>query len=248
MKLRTVVRDSLYLTWALPSGVLPPPPRPLRRETHLWEGEPYTFVSLVLAHQEGLRVRKLPFLRLSYPQLNLITYVLDADREPAVLLLRVLVPSWMVPGARLITRYPVSGARFDCPRPSEEPERESWRWCVERDRELVVEARRGAARLDGGPRFGSWRALVEHLRGRRSVYADSPSGLRKVDLEVPVKPAWPLAADIERGELLPELLPLPEGMSWPRPYAAWLDAELPLLLDFAKVPEVTLARHVPAPG
>ena len=130
MKLRTEVRDSLFLTWALPAGLLPAPPRPLRPEVHTAEGEPFVFASVVISRQQGLQVPVLPFLSLSYPQLHLFVYVLDGDGRPAVYLQQVLVPVWMGAGMRLVTGLPAAAASFQIPSPSENPEQETWHWRV----------------------------------------------------------------------------------------------------------------------
>jgi len=250
MKLRTLVRDSLYLTWALPASQVPAPPRPLRNQLHSWQGESFIFVSVVLARQQGLRVPKVPFLGLSYPQLNLLVHVLGEKGEPAIYLHRVLAPVWLAAGMRLVTGLPVTAGSFWVPSPSEDPEAESWEWRVHGEGDLVVTARRGAPRLGDGPRFGSWESMVHALRGRRTTYAPSGEGLRRIEIEVSEKPPWPLVAEIGCSSLLERLLPLEDGAAWPPLYAAWLDPELPIVfaLGLAGEPEVALPHRVPAPG
>src|SRR4029079_191795 len=71
MMLRTLVRDCLFLNWALPASALPEPASPLRYQLHSWQGEDWVFASAVLFHQEGLHFEGLPLPRLSYPQFNL---------------------------------------------------------------------------------------------------------------------------------------------------------------------------------
>jgi hypothetical protein len=250
MKLRTIVRDSLYLTWALPASQVPPPPRPLRVQTHLWQGEPYVFVSVVLSRQQGLRLPGIPFLGLSYPQLNLFVHVLDSSGEPAVLVEKILAPVWLAAGMRLVTGLPVAAASFAVPSPSENPEQEAWEWRVRGEGDLAVTARRGAPRLGEGPRFASWEAMVHALRDRTATYAPTGEGLRRIDIAVSEKPAWPLAAEVEEISLVERLLPLRDRSPWPPLYAAWLDPELPILLALALAgePELALPRRVPAPG
>lgn len=249
MKLRTEVRDSLFLTWALPSGSLPEPPRPLRHEIRTWQGEPYVFASVVLSRQHGLRVPVLPLFSLSYPQFHLFVYVLDGEDQPAVYLRQVLVPVWLGAGMRLVTGLPVGAASFDVPNPSEEPERESWRWRVRAEGELSVTARRGGPRIGEGPRFPSWESMVRSLRDRAPTYTMTGDGLRKLELRVtPGSAAWPLAAEAEETGLLSRLLPLVDGSPWPPVYAAWLDPELPIVLSLAPEREVALAPQVAAPG
>lgn len=249
MKLRTEVRDSLFLTWALPAGLLPAPPRPLRPEVHTAEGEPFVFASVVISRQQGLQVPVLPFLSLSYPQLHLFVYVLDGDGRPAVYLQQVLVPVWMGAGMRLVTGLPVAAASFQIPSPSENPEQETWHWRVRAEGELAVSARRGGPRIGEGPRFPSWEAMVRSLRERTTTYARAgENGLRRLDLTVRASDPWPLQAEVEESTLLSQLLPLAADAPWPPLYSAWLDPELPILLSLAPEPEVSLGRQVPAPG
>ena len=102
--LQSVVRDCLYLNWALPAAALPPAPAPLRYQLHPFQGEDHVFASAVLFHQEGLHLQGLPRLRLSYPQCNVRLYVLDGDSVPAVLFRSMLMPLWVVPGVRLVSQ------------------------------------------------------------------------------------------------------------------------------------------------
>src|SRR4029079_14184997 len=60
------VRDCLFLNWALPTSLLPPPPRALRHQRHAWEGEDHTFVSALLFHHVGVHVPTFPRVRFSY--------------------------------------------------------------------------------------------------------------------------------------------------------------------------------------
>lgn len=253
MKLRTLVRDSLYLTWAFPTAGLVPPPDPLRYERHRVDGEDHTFVSAVISHQEKLKVPGLPLVKLSYCQLNLFTYVLDGDRQPAALVNHVLMPLWLAPGARLLTGYPVSAADFDCPKPSRDPDAGEWRWQVSGDGELALTAERTAPHIGPGPSFTSWDVTVETLRERSTVFARGPGGgLRSLRLEVEPKPVWPLSVDLQDVSLLTELLPTENG-DWPPLYTAWLDAEVPMVLDLgyeteAEEDEDVVLPRVPAPG
>lgn len=248
MKLRTRVRDSLFLTWALPAGALPEPPEPLRAEIRTWEGDPYVFASVVLSRQESLRVPAVPLLSLSYSQFNLFLYVLDGEDQPAAYLRHVLVPTWLGAGMRLLTGLPVGAANFDVPNPSEQPDAAAWTWRVRAEGELVVHARRGGPRIGPGPRFPSWDSLVRALRERSTTYVQGAQGLHRLDLTVNPRPAWPLVAELEEATLLERLLPLTDGGAWPAPYAAWLDPELPVQLALAPEREVAMAPQVAAPG
>ena len=97
MKLRTVVRDCLFLNWALPADVVPEPPVPLRYQRHAWQGRDYVFVSALLFHHDAVRWSAFPLLRVGYPQLTVRLYVLDEDGIPSILFARELMPAWMAP-------------------------------------------------------------------------------------------------------------------------------------------------------
>lgn len=249
MKLRTLARDSLFLAWALPAAAVPPLPEPLRPEVRTWRDEPWVFASVALSHQEGLRVPAVPFLSLTYSQLNLFLYVFDGDDQPAVYVHRVLVPAWLGAGMRLVTGLPVDAASFETPSPSEDPEREVWRWRVKAEGELVVNARRGGPLIGEGPRFPSWGSLVRALRDRAVTYMRVGDGLRRIEVEVTAREPWPLVAEVEDASLLTRLLPLKDHTPWPAPYAAWLDPELPLVLSLTPERGSTVeGSRVPAPG
>lgn len=246
MKLRTLVRDALYLTWAVPSEALPEPPAPLRYQKHRFEERDHSFVSAVVSRHEGLELPILPRLHLSYSQLNLFTYVLDGEGTPSVLVQHVWMPLWLTPGARLVTGFPISGASFDCPQPSLDPTAEAWSWRVSGEGRLALSAERGAPRLGPGPRFPSWDALVEALRERETVYSLGAGRLHKVRVEVESKAVWPMKAEVTEASLLSTPL---SGMNgrWPPVYAAWLDAELPMIVELGRERQVALSG-VPAPG
>lgn len=250
MLLRTIVRDCLYLNWALPAEALPPPPSPLRYEVHPWQGRDWVFVSALLFHQEGMRVGGLPGLRLSYPQLNLRLAVLDGSSVPAVLFRRMLMPAWVVPGARLVSHQPASRAHLDFPHPSRRPGEGLWRWSAERGRALEVEAWADSPAVGEGPRIGSWEATVAALRDRQRGYAAGRGGLRRIQVSRPAESSavWPLQARILADGLLPQLLPLSGNGGWPGLHSAWLCPEIPLVFELDVVPKVALAGGVPHPA
>lgn len=244
MKLSTKVRDSLYLTWAVPAGALPELPRPLTYQVHKNGGHDLCLVSVVVSRQDKLRVPLFP-VRLSYCQLNLFTYVLDGDRRPGVFLCRAMTPSWIAPGARLVTGLPMVGAAFECPEPSRDPEGGPWTWRIEGEGLLELTAERSAPKLGPGPPFPSWDALVESLRERARVWGVGIGGLHQARIEVEASAVWPLSVDVTDLSLLERWLELPEG--WPPLFAAWLDAELPMVLELGEEPAVAL-QGVPAAG
>jgi hypothetical protein len=248
MILRTVVRDCLYLNWALPARLLPSPPPPLRYEVLRADGEDRVFVSAVLFRQEGLRLSHLPLARLSYPQFNLRVYVLDGDGVPSVLFWRMLVPLWVVPGARLLGRQPAGGARFSYPRPSATPDAAGWRWRVRSGRELAVTAAPGGQAPGPGPSFPSREAMIDYFRRRPRGYARRGAGLARIETRHPAVSAWPVRAAIEEAGLLRACAPALELAAWPELHSAWLCPEIAFVFDLSWTPEVRLPRRVPAAG
>src|SRR5260370_31104094 len=97
MKLRTVVRDCLFLNWALPADALPEPPAPLRYQRHAWQGSDHVFASALLFHHDAVRWSAFPLLRVGYPQLNIRLYVLDGAGAPSAPFLPVLMPPGLAP-------------------------------------------------------------------------------------------------------------------------------------------------------
>lgn len=239
MKLRTLVRDGLYLNWALPVAALPPPPPPLTYEVHSAGGRDYVFASVLLFRQQGLHLPALPMLRVSYPQANLRLYILDGERMPAVLFRSMLVPAWVSPAARLLGRQPVEAARFRYPRPSDDPDAGEWRWEVRHGAALVVTARRGAPGVGEGPRLGSWEATVRYFRDRRRGYAEVGDRLRRIETEHPPAAAWPMTAELTDASLLARCLPLAStgngAGGWPPLHSAWLCPEIPFVFELATV-------------
>ncbi len=249
MLLRTTARDCLYLNWALPAEALPPAPPPLRYELHSWRGADWVFASAVLFHQESVRLAGLPGFRFSYPQFNLRLYVLDGASVPSVLFRRMLMPAWVVPGVRLVSRQPASRARLDFPRPSRRQGEGRWRWSVRRGRTFEVEAWPDSPMVGEGPRLGSWDATVHYVRDRDRGYAAGRRGLRRIRAARTAEPgaAWPLKAKILADGLLPQLLPL-GGRAWPALHSAWLCPEIPFVFELDVVPKMALPGGVPHPA
>ncbi|HYL05791.1 MAG TPA: DUF2071 domain-containing protein [Thermoanaerobaculia bacterium] len=209
MKLRTVVRDCLFLNWALPVEALPEPPPPLRYQRHGWQGRDHVFVSALLFHHDAVRWSFLPLLRVGYPQLNVRLYVLDEDGVPAVLFQRELMPAWVAPGVRLVSHHPAASARLDFPRPSRQAGADSWQWRAERGGILTVRAWVHSPTFGEGPRIGSWEETVRYFQDRPRGYAVHGGALHRVDAShPPVEAVWPLAAEVGGDALLHRLLPL----------------------------------------
>ena len=231
MVLRTLIRDCLYLNWALPVSALPPLPEPLRYETHAWRGEPYSFASALLFRNERLHLAAMPLVRLTYPQFNLRLCVLDGEGVPSVFFRCLLVPGWVLPSARYFARQPVASGSFAYPRPSNDPAAAGWSWSVRRRRRLEVSARQSSPLVGEGPSLGSWEQATTYFIQRRRGYAQRPGGLKKVDATHRPGAVWPVEVTIEDGSLLEEFLPLDGLPEWPRPHSAWLCPEIPLVFE-----------------
>ena len=248
MKMRSLVIDALYLNWALPARSLSPAPPPLRYQEVEREGEPYVFASALLFRNRGVHFHGAPFLRLSYPQLNVRLYVVDGDGVPSVLFLDMMLPRWVKPAVALAARHPVSTARFDFPEPSLDPDGDAWRWAVEQGKRLEVVARRGSGLTGAGPALGSWQETVRFFRERPRGYVESGGRLHRIETEHPRVPVWPLAAEVTDASLLAELLPLDGAAGGPPLHSAWLCPEIPFVFDLQIVPKVQLEAAMPTPA
>jgi len=275
MKVRTVVRDCLFLNWALPVEGLPEPPAPLRYQRHAWQGRDHVFASALLFHHDAVRWTAFPLLRVAYPQLNVRLYVLDEDGVPSVLVQRELMPAWVAPGVRLVSRHPAASARLDFPRPSRGAEAEagSWSWRAERGGTLTVRAWVHSPAIGEGPRIGSWDETVRYFQERPRGYAVHDGALHRVEAShPPVEAVWPLAAEVVGGDsLLRRLLPLAPGLPGPHLppsplqatpavpldghghlpalHSSWLCPEMPFSFAFDLVPRVhPVVQHLPHPA
>jgi hypothetical protein len=255
MLLRTTLRDCLYLNWALPAPVLPPVPEPLRHDLHPAGGLDWGFASALLFFQEGLRVRSLPLVRVSFPQLNLRFNVLDGEGQPSVYFCRMLAPLWVVPGARLLAGQPVRGARLAFPRPSQDPDAAAWTWRAGVDGAggLAVTARRGAPPAGTGPSLGSWEATVGYFRERRRGYSSAGAKLRRIETRHPRTPVWPMKVELLATGLVAEGLGLVGGGEAELAgglHSAWLCPEMALSFGTAPVAPVEepVRQRVPAAG
>jgi Uncharacterized conserved protein (COG2071) len=269
MKLRTVVRDCLFLNWALPVEGLPEPPASLRYQRHAWQGRDHVFASALLFHHDAVRWSAFPLLRVGYPQLNVRLYVLDDDGVPSVLFQRELMPAWVAPGVRLVSHHPAASARLDFPRPSREAGAGSWSWRAERGGTLTVRAWVHSPAIGEGPRIGSWDETVRYFQERPRGYAVHDGALHRVEAShPPVEAVWPLAAEVVGGDsLLRRLLPLAPGNHshpplqatpampqdghghLPALHSSWLCPEMPFSFVFDLVPRVhPVVQHLPHPA
>jgi hypothetical protein len=244
MKLRSLVQDALYLNWALPADALPSPPAPLQYQVYGEGDEERVFASALLFRHRGVHLPHLPVVRFTYPQMNLRLYAVDGDGVPCVLFREMLMPWWVGPVVRWVTKQPASAARFSYPRPSRDPGAESWSWRVTQGGRFEVTARRGAPGTGEGPSLGSWAKTVRFFRERSRGYLLSGDRLRRIETEHPSVPVWPLVAEVEDAELLERSLPL-AGAAWPRLHSAWLCPRIPFVFDLRIVPEVEMEATLP---
>lgn len=253
MQLRTEALDCLYLNWALPRSSAPALPEPLRYEVHEWRDREWVFASALLFRHSGLRLRRLPLLRLSYPQMNLRLYVLDGDDVPSVIFRCMLVPLWIVPLSRYLGRQPASVARFHYPSPSRGEGEDGWSWTIRRGpahrrQALRVQGRLASPAVGPGPSLGSWQRTVDYFRDRRRGYVVWQKRLRAIDLSRPPVELWPLAVEVEAGDLvarnLDHGLPADELRT---PHSSWLCPQIPFVFELGKRIHLNLVqRGVPA--
>jgi len=256
MMLEMTVRDCLYLNWALPADALPEPVHPLRYQVHAWQGRDYVFASALLFHQDAVHLSALPILRFGYPQLNLRLNVLDGEGVPSVLFHRMLMPSWVVPGVRLVTHQPASRARLDFPRPSRNAGNGPWLWRVRRGGSLEVRAWQDSPRIGEGPRIGTWEQTFRYFYERPRGYAETGGALHKFEARHPDAASWPLRVELSGDDVLGRLLPLAGGgggggngaVRWPELHSAWLCPEIPLVFELGLVPKVQVTRGMPQPA
>ena len=248
MILHTVIRDCLYLNWAVPRAALPALPEPLRCEEHGEGGRTEAFVSAVLFRQEQLHHELAPFLQLAYPQCNLRLYVRDGDDVASVFFLRMLVPAWVVAGARLLGHQPAAPAALDFPPAGLGADLATWRWCVAGGGRLVVEAQPGAGAPGPGPDLGSWQKAVAYFRERPRGYGIQGGKLRSVEAIHPTVEHAPVRVAVVEAGLLAEALPQVEPELWRWPHSAFLCPRVPFAFDLGTAPREALPAHLPAPG
>ncbi len=252
MRVKTTARDLLYLNWALPMEWMPQLPPPLRYEVHEFSGERFAFLSALFFRHQGLGLAGLPLLRFGYPQLNVRVYVLDREGVPGVLFRRMLVPGWVLPGVRLASKHPASGARLRFPRlngskPGDEPSR--WR-ATTAEGKLSVRATASSPCVGVGPRLGTWPQTVAYFRQRPLGYSLASDGLRRIETTHPAVPVWPMKAEVEETSLLESCL---GHRPWPALHSAFLCPKVPFIFELAapkikalKVPARSLAATDPA--
>lgn len=244
MRLQSRIRECLCLNWAVPVSSLEPPPESLRYELHASAGIDYVLASVLLFRHEGLHPERMPYPRLSFPQLNLRLYVLDSEDVPAVLFRAILVPAWVVPGAVLVGGQPARPARF---RHTGEPGSTSgcWEWQVRAGAGLHCVARLGSPQAGAGPEIGSWRDTADYVRLRNRGYALARSGLKRIETEQPAVAVSPVTVDLLEAELPRALLGAP---TWPALHSAWVCPEMRMRFELVREPALALPRQAPVPG
>lgn len=243
----TLVRDCLYVNWLLPRCAVPPLPSPLRYEVHQLGGVEGVFASAVMFHHDGVHLKGVPFLRMSYPQLNLCFYVLDEDEMPAVLFRALFVPAWALPASRAVSGQISHWATLRFPQPEQDPAVDSWTWKVHKGDWLEVRARRGERLSSNADALGSWEQTVAYFRQRPRGYLAAGAKLKRIETGHPATEVWPLSAEIHRWSLLDRYLPAPKE-GWSDPHSAFLCPRLGMSFETVSVREAQLGRQVAATG
>jgi len=240
----TVLEDALYLTWAVPFEAVPTPPAPLRLERLPLPGGDRALVTLVLFRQAGIRAESLGWPRLSYPQANLRVAVLDNEAVSSVLLLRELVPAWVVPIARTAGGQPASAALFDFPAPAPTALFEPRTWSFSAGLRFEVRAHAGPPPVGGG----DFASAVARVRDRPRAYLPSGGRLRRVEREHGRAEVVPAAAELGRADWLCARLPAVEPALWSSLWSAFLVPTASLRFEVEEQRAAALPAQVPAPG
>ena len=247
MLFSTLLEDALYLSWAVPFEAVPTPPAPLRLERLVMPGGDRALVTLVLFRQYGIRAEALGWPRLSYPQVNLRLAVQDDEAVPSVLLLRELVPAWVVPIARTAGGQPASAALFDFPAPAPTALAEPRTWAFAAGTRFEVRAQAGAP-APGGQGGVGFPGAVARVRDRPRAYLAAGGRLRRVEREHGPIEAVPAAVELLRVEWLATRLPAVQPGLWSSPWCAFLVPSARLRFELEEPRAAALPAQVPAPG
>ncbi|MEM7049023.1 MAG: DUF2071 domain-containing protein [Acidobacteriota bacterium] len=238
MKLQTLLRDALFVNWALPCDKLPELPAPLRYQRHREGKDDRVLASVLLSRQMGLQF-SLPFFRLSYPQLHLRFSVFDAQGDPAFYVASLLVPAWVAPATAMLARQRSMGARFRFPATARLRSDERWRWSVRNGSAFEVEGRFGAPTATD---LGGWDDTVAYVMERPRSYIPVGHRLRRIDSEpVQIEPR-PITAEILDLSLL---VALEEAFDGTPVHSAWLCPSLPMVFELGAVPTPKLRTALP---
>ena len=248
MNLETIGRDCLFLNWALPADVLPELEAPLRYDQHGWRGGSYVFLSAALFRQQVLDLPRVRFPKLTYPQLSLRLCTLDGDGMPSFYLCSVLLPAWVLPSARWVSRKQARKAAFSYPRRGADLGEAALRWTVKSRAVLDVRACAGLAAPGEGPSLGSWQQAVTYFQRRERWYFSSGDGLRRLKVRSREIQATPVAAEVVDDSLLGACLGEQPEAAWPALHSAWFSPEIPFVFEMGQAKKSALPRRVPAPG
>lgn len=249
MKIETQASDGLVLNWSVPREVLPALPSTLRYQILADEGSERVIVSAVLFHHERLHWPSLPWVRFSWPQMNVRICVLDEEGVPSLLIRRIFVPAWVYPGARLFAGPPVAAAQLDFPRPSNRPDDREWSWRAAGGLRFAVIAK--PASPAGGPPLqsplGSWERTVRYVHDRPRGYTLYPDGLRRMEVDHPPVSVLPVAAEIREADLLAACFGLAH-FALPPLHSSWLFPQVRFTFDLALTPRLIVPQGVPHPA
>ncbi len=262
MILETALADALYLNWAVPLAALPPAPAGLSYDlggASDGAGESQAFFSLVLFRQVGLHLRGASWLALSYPQVNARLCVRDAANTPSVLLLRQLVPGWVVPLGRLVGGQPLSAAvcnfpdglprELPPPDSDETPEdRGEWRWRFSAGARLAVSVRLGGAMPVGAVSGERREQDFGFFRDRSRAFWRHGEGLRRVETEVPAALVLPVRAEILLADWLETFLTFAPVHGWASIHSAFLVPRVQLVFAFDPARDRPVAAPMAAAG
>lgn len=265
MVLETALADALYLNWSLPIAALPPAPPGLRYDgaPGARGGESQAFFSLVLFRQVGIHLRGASWLALSYPQVDARLYVRDAANTAAILLLRQLVPGWVVPIGRLVGGQPFSaavcefpdGLPQECPQklPEGTPEEavrasREWRWRFSAGAGLRAAVEIAAPAAGGGSGSRRWEEEVAFFRDRTRSYWRQGGTLRKAESEPPGAAILPVRARLEQTDWLDTFLPFAPAEGWSALHSAFLVPRVQHVFAFDAARDLPVAAPMAAAG
>jgi hypothetical protein len=243
LNFRSTVRDCLYVNWAVPEAALPRLPTTLRYETRgCGEGE-CAFVSAVAFRQHDLRLAGLPLPSFGYPQWNLRAYVRDAEDAPSVYFFRMIVPAWVVPGARIVGGQPVRPGKLAFPRRFDPTNEAGSNWRVEvQHRTFHVRVAPDEPRAVPG--FVSWDLMAQFFRERTRGYVRTLTGLNRIGAQAARTPTLALKTLELDGDLCGSILDGELGT----PLSAFLAPSTEFVLALARLPVLAMAPDpIPSP-
>ena len=258
MVLETALADALYLNWSLPLAALPPAPPGLRYDGaggSVRGGESQAFFSLVLFRQVGIHLRGASWLALSYPQVDARLYVRDAANTAAILLLRQLVPGWVVPIGRLVGGQPFSAAVCEFPQglPQECPEETArvareWRWKFSAGAGLRAAVEIAAPAGGRSPESRRFEEEVAFFRDRTRAYWRQGGTLRRAESAPPGAAVLPVRARLEQTDWLDTFLPFAPAQGWTALHSAFLVPRVQHVFAFDAARDLPVAAPMTAAG